>query len=155
MNTLHPVDYRGGADPSAQRNRSSTGGVLGAGCFFLAAAVLVCSWTRSPTQVVQAYSKSSKARGSTLFHERGCEHCHGVDGRDGDHGPDLSTIGKRWSKQQIEHQIVMGGAGMPAFGNSLQPDEVKDLVDLLHSMRKAPKVRKAAPIAAPASEPTQ
>jgi hypothetical protein len=28
---------------------------------------------------------------------------------------------------------------MPAFGDVLQPDEVKDLVDFLHAKRKAPK----------------
>jgi mono/diheme cytochrome c family protein len=154
MKTLHPMDYRRGLR-SARGNRNIAGRLVGAGCFFLVAAILACGWTRSPTRVVQAYSKSSKALGSSLFHERGCEHCHGVDGRDGDQGPDLSTIGRRWSKQQIEHQIVMGGAGMPAFGNALQPDEVKDLVDFLHAKRKAPKVKTVVPVAVPASEPTQ
>jgi hypothetical protein len=28
---------------------------------------------------------------------------------------------------------------MPAFGEVLQPDEIKDLVDFLHAKRKAPK----------------
>jgi hypothetical protein len=28
---------------------------------------------------------------------------------------------------------------MPAFGDVLQPDEIKDLVDFLHAKRKAPK----------------
>jgi len=74
-----------------------------------------------------------------LFHEKGCEHCHGVGGRGGDLGPDLSTVGKRRNKQQIEHQIHDGGAAMPAFADVLQPDEIKDLVDFLHAKRKAPK----------------
>jgi mono/diheme cytochrome c family protein len=74
-----------------------------------------------------------------LFHEKGCEHCHGVDGRGGNLGPDLSTVGKRRNKQQIEHQIHDGGAAMPAFADVLQPDEIKDLVDFLHAKRKAPK----------------
>jgi mono/diheme cytochrome c family protein len=74
-----------------------------------------------------------------LFHEKGCEHCHGVDGSGGKLGPDLSTVGKRRNKQQIEHQIRDGGAAMPAFGEVLQPDEIKDLVDYLRAKRKAPK----------------
>lgn len=74
-----------------------------------------------------------------LFHEKGCEHCHGVDGRGGDLGPDLTAVGKRRNKQQIEHQIHDGGAAMPAFGDVLQPDEIKDLVDYLHAKRKAQK----------------
>ena len=74
-----------------------------------------------------------------LFHAEGCEHCHVVDGRGGDLGPDLSIVGKRRNKQQIEHQIHDGGAAMPAFADVLQPDEMKDLVDYLHAKRKAPK----------------
>ena len=93
---------------------------------------------RSPT-IVHAYSTNSKDAGATLFHEKGCEHCHGVNGRGGERGPDLSTVGKRLSREKIEHQIQHGGAAMPAFGDVLQPDEIKDLVDFLHAKRKAPK----------------
>jgi mono/diheme cytochrome c family protein len=74
-----------------------------------------------------------------LFHEKGCEHCHGVNGQGGELGPDLSLVGRRLNKAQIEHQIHYGGAAMPAFAEVLQPDEVKDLVDFLHAKRKAPK----------------
>jgi mono/diheme cytochrome c family protein len=91
------------------------------------------------TPVVHAYSGDSKKAGAALFHEKGCEHCHGADGRGGDLGPDLSTVGKRLSKEKIEHQIHEGGAAMPAFGDVLEPDEVKNLVDFLHAKRKAPK----------------
>jgi mono/diheme cytochrome c family protein len=115
-----------------------------AGCSVLFAIALICSMPSPATRVVRAYSHSSKQAGSVLFHEKGCEHCHGVDGRGGDLGPDLSTIGKRWKKQQIEHQIHEGGAGMPPFGDVLQPDEIKDLVDYLHAKRKAPKISVAA-----------
>ncbi len=76
---------------------------------------LACSLPRSSTPIVYAYSSKSKDSGATLFHEKGCEHCHGVNGRGGDLGPDLSTVGKRLKKQQIEHQIHDGGAAMPAF----------------------------------------
>jgi mono/diheme cytochrome c family protein len=112
-------------------------------CSVLFAVALVCSLPQPATRVVQAYSRSSKQAGSVLFHEKGCEHCHGVDGQGGDLGPDLTTIGKRWKKQQIEQQVRDGGAAMPAFGKTLQPDEIKDLVDYLHAKRKAPKVRLA------------
>ena len=95
--------------------------------------------SRPSTPVVHAYSTKTKEAGATLFHEKGCEHCHGVNGRGGELGPDLSTVGKRLSKEKIEHQIQHGGAAMPAFDDALQPDEVKDLVDFLHAKRKAPK----------------
>jgi mono/diheme cytochrome c family protein len=106
---------------------------------------LTCSWAQPSTPVV----RESKKPGAMLFHEKGCEHCHGVDGRGGDLGPDLSTVGKRLKKQRIEQQIRGGGAAMPAFGDALQPDEIKDLVDFLHAKRKAPRQT-----ASPASTPS-
>lgn len=105
--------------------------ILVSGLFYLL-------WPPS-THVVHASPNSSKDSGAALFHEKGCEHCHGVNGRGGDLGPDLSTVGKRLKKEQIEHQIHDGGAAMPAFGDVLQPDEIKDLVDFLHAKRKAAK----------------
>jgi mono/diheme cytochrome c family protein len=102
-----------------------------------------------PAQVVHASSNDSKDSGASLFHQKGCEHCHGVDGRGGDLGPDLSTVGKRLKKAQIEHQIHDGGAAMPAFGDVLQPDEIKALVDFLHAKRKTPKT-----VVSPVQSPT-
>jgi mono/diheme cytochrome c family protein len=89
--------------------------------------------------------------GATLFHERGCEHCHGVNGVGGGLGPDLSGVGKRLKKPQIEHQIHDGGGGMPAFGEVLQPDEITALVEFLHAKRSGPKNPK--PVQAPAPTP--
>jgi mono/diheme cytochrome c family protein len=115
-----------------------------AACF----AVIFISLTRGLAQpsvpIVHAYASDHKQSGATLFHEKGCEHCHGVDGRGGDLGPDLGTVGKRLNKQQIEHQIREGGSAMPAFRDVLQPEEINDLVDFLHAKRKVPK-RKPLP----------
>ena len=86
---------------------------------------------------VQASSKESREAGASLFHEKGCEYCHGVGAMGTEKAPDLSTIGKRKKREQIELQITNGGGGMPAFGAVLQPDEVKMLVDWLRSKRKA------------------
>jgi mono/diheme cytochrome c family protein len=96
---------------------------------------------------VEASAIRGRKAGAVLFHEKGCEHCHGVNGVGTDRGPDLSTVGKRLSKPQIEHQIEHGGEGMPAYGAVLQPDEIDDLVAFLHSKKKASK--KAAPSATP------
>ncbi len=92
-----------------------------------------------------------RAAGSTLFHERGCEHCHGVDGVGTDKGPSLVTVGKRLKKDAIERQIHDGGGGMPAFGDALQPDEIQQLVQYLSAKKKAPKgyVAPARPATAP------
>ena len=101
------------------------------------AAALARSFAQPPAPIVYTYAS-----------DNGCEHCHGVDGVGGDLGPNLSTVGKRLDKQRIEHQIRAGGAAMPAFGDVLQPEEIKDLVDFLHAKRKAPK-RQAPPTGAP------
>lgn len=87
-----------------------------------------------PIPRVRASSK--KADGAVLFHEKGCEHCHGVDGVGTDLAPELSSIGRKWKKPQIEKQIVEGGNGMPPFGQVLQGDEITDLVEFLHAKRK-------------------
>lgn len=91
---------------------------------------------------VHAFSKQTRQAGAVTFHDKGCEHCHGVDGAGSDRGPELFTIGKRWKADRIERQIREGGGGMPPFGDALQPDEVKDLVDYLSAKRKAPKTVK-------------
>ncbi len=80
-----------------------------------------------------------KRLGATLFHERGCEHCHGLNGTGGEEGPDLSTVGKQMKKPDIEHRILKGGGGMPPFADALQPDEVTALVEYLHTKKKASK----------------
>jgi mono/diheme cytochrome c family protein len=116
-------------------------------CCVVFVIAVVCSLPQRSTAVVQAYSGGNKKSGAMLFHEKGCEHCHGVNGQGGELGPDLSTVGKRKSKAQIEDQIHGGGAAMPAFGDVLQPDEIKDLVEFLHAKRKAPK--KTAPTIQP------
>jgi mono/diheme cytochrome c family protein len=86
---------------------------------------------------VHASSKNEIEAGAALFHERGCEHCHGPDARGTNNGPDLSTVGKRLTKEQIEKQIREGGLSMPAFGDALQPDQIQALVAFLHEKRKA------------------
>src|SRR5580658_8885984 len=83
-------------------------------------------WT--PAHSVQASSHKDQQTGAVLFHEKGCERCHGANAEGTAKGPDLRTIGKRWKKAQIERQIVEGGYEMPPFQNALQQDEVKSLV---------------------------
>jgi mono/diheme cytochrome c family protein len=124
---------------SLQRNFKVPTRICVASCFAVVVVALACSLPRSSAPTVHAYSSKSKDSGATLFHEKGCEHCHGANGRGGERGPDLSTVGKRLNKQRIEHQIHDGGAAMPAFGDVLQPNEIKDLVDFLHAKRKTPK----------------
>ncbi len=88
-----------------------------------------------------------KAEGAELFASRGCAHCHGDDGQGTDKAPALRELRKKLSAEKITNQIVHGGGNMPAFGDSLKPDEVEDLVAFL----RAKKWVTATP---PAAEPT-
>ena len=92
-----------------------------------------------PTLSVRASSRTDKQAGAVLFHEKGCERCHGANAAGTAKGPDLRTIGKRWTKAQIQRQIVEGGFEMPPFQDALQQDEVKSLVVYLSAKRKPPK----------------
>ncbi len=119
--------------------------ILAAACFLIS--------TRQ-ISVVQASSHKDREAGEILFRERGCQHCHGVEGIGTELGPDLSTVGKRLKKHAIEQQILKGGEGMPAFGNVLAPDEVASLVAYLNGKRK-PTTRPSASQPAPAPKPVQ
>jgi ubiquinol-cytochrome c reductase cytochrome b subunit len=73
--------------------------------------------------------------GQVLFHDKGCEYCHTVDGLGGLRGPDLSNVGNRLTEQDMVIRILNGGHNMPAFGSILHPDQVTDLVDYLKTRR--------------------
>ncbi len=82
-----------------------------------------------------AVAKPLSMDGPTLFRERGCSHCHAIEGVGGDKGPDLSGVGRRMKKDAIERQIVQGGDTMPAFGQALPSEEIAALVVYLHKCR--------------------
>jgi mono/diheme cytochrome c family protein len=107
-----------------------------------AVCLVVASCSFSPAPTAYAASKAVREQGAAVFHEKGCEHCHGVDGIGTDKGPDLSGVGRHLHKPEIEKQIHDGGKEMPAFGDALTNDEVKQLVEYLAAKKK--KVRKPA-----------
>ncbi len=76
-----------------------------------------------------------KQAGAELFATRGCAHCHGDDGQGTDKAPGLRELRKKLSADRIRDQIVHGGQGMPAFGDSLKADEVEDLVSFLRAKK--------------------
>ncbi len=74
---------------------------------------------------------------SALFSTK-CGVCHGVDGRGGEHAPDIATASE---VQQLSDTDLIGivengisGAGMPAFG-SLGQKKVKAIVDYLRVLQ--------------------
>lgn len=71
--------------------------------------------------------------GARVFQEKGCINCHLVDGHGGRRGPDLSEIGDQLKRSDMIIRIVNGGVNMPAFGSTLKPKEIDDLVAFLET----------------------
>jgi mono/diheme cytochrome c family protein len=90
------------------------------------------------SSIAIASSRSQRARGAAVFSQSGCQHCHSIGNVGGHKGPDLSGVGMRKSKAALRQQIVYGSKVMPAFGDDLEPNELKDLIAYLHSCRQKP-----------------
>jgi mono/diheme cytochrome c family protein len=113
-------------------------------------AALMVALALTPTRVKA--TSTAYTHGKELFATKGCAHCHGTDGINGDRGPDLQTLRNRMSAAQVTTQIHDGGKSMPAFGDSLTSPEINDLVAYLRTKRK--KIIKAPPPSAPPAPST-
>lgn len=105
-------------------------------CVMSAAALLMLF--HGPIAPVAA-ADNAKSRGAEIFATTGCVHCHGVAGLSGGKGPSLAEVRKRRTPEAMYQQIHDGGKSMPAFGDQLTDDQIKDLVQYLRSKRKAPQ----------------
>jgi ubiquinol-cytochrome c reductase cytochrome b subunit len=82
-----------------------------------------------------ATASSAAFHGQVLFHDKGCEYCHEINGLGGIRGPNLSDIANRLTKQDMIIRIMNGGKNMPAFAGILQSDQVTDLVAYLETRK--------------------
>ena len=87
-----------------------------------------------PASVVRS-SDPTVVEGARLFHEKGCEFCHAIEGFGGGRGPDLSEVASRMSPVQIEARITNGGPNMPPYARSLTPEEVRTIAAFLATRR--------------------
>ena len=99
---------------------------------FIAASILGFSC------LAYASSRSQRAHGAQVFTNTGCQVCHSIRGVGGHKGPDLSGVGRRKTKAEMQQQIVFGDKVMPAFGDDLDPGDLKDLITYLKSCRQKP-----------------
>jgi len=88
-----------------------------------------------PAKVVGEVGVKAKS-GSELFYKKACIYCHKIQGNGGIHGPDLTYVGNRLSRDQITIKIVNGGKDMPAFGGTLSKKELDELVSFLTTRKR-------------------
>jgi ubiquinol-cytochrome c reductase cytochrome b subunit len=85
-----------------------------------------------PATVTQGLSPTA-AQGAQSFEQRGCINCHTMGGVGGQRGPTLAHIGSSLSNDELTWRILNGGRNMPAYGDTLNPQEVSNLVEFLSS----------------------
>jgi ubiquinol-cytochrome c reductase cytochrome b subunit len=83
-----------------------------------------------PASVVRS-TDPTVVEGARLFHEKGCEYCHAIEGQGGKRGPDLSDVRSRMQPDQIAARITNGSLNMPAYARTLTPEQVNTLVRFL------------------------
>jgi ubiquinol-cytochrome c reductase cytochrome b subunit len=88
-----------------------------------------------PVSVTQSLPPAQQA-GAQLFADKGCIHCHTIAGTGGRRGPNLSTVGQRLSTDELTTRILNGGHNLPAYGRSLTPVELSQLVEFLASRQQ-------------------
>jgi ubiquinol-cytochrome c reductase cytochrome b subunit len=74
--------------------------------------------------------------GAMLFRDKSCLNCHLIAGHGGRRGPDLTYVGDKLTRDNLMIRIVNGGVNMPAFGASLKPAELDNLVAFLETRKK-------------------
>jgi ubiquinol-cytochrome c reductase cytochrome b subunit len=89
-------------------------------------------FTARPLPAAEVGDTSSiVVEGARLFHEKGCEFCHAIDGFGGKRGPELTEVGGRMAADAIATRITNGGPNMPAYARTLTPQQVDALVAFL------------------------
>ncbi|MBV8376152.1 MAG: cytochrome b N-terminal domain-containing protein [Verrucomicrobia bacterium] len=94
------------------------------------------AWSGTPTKPEFIAGRSPvELQGALLLQGKQCRNCHAIGGEGGHRGPDLSAVGTRMDQPELVRQVIQGGGNMPAYGNTLSPQEVSALVSYLVSLR--------------------
>ena len=116
--------------------------------------VLLASVAAVPLPALAASSFTSDSdalAGALLFRDKGCAYCHGAGGIGSPKAPSLVEIRKdtAWPPEKMTDQILNGGQKMPPFRESLNDDEIAQLVTYLRAKTRPvpPPLPAATPVA--------
>ena len=96
-------------------------------------ALCIVLWCTEPKGLVRAQgpdlgTEAQRESGKALYLKY-CSQCHGVDGKGGhDNAPAVTSIR---NQQQVLYMIMSGRNSMPAIGNAMKPDEVRDVTEFV------------------------
>lgn len=104
---------------------------------------------RSPHEVViwalfsisiQAFGQTPSTQNGVRIFSTTCAACHGLDGRGGEHAPNIATdvVIQRKTDTQLTEIIRKGipAAGMPAFGKLLDENQMRAVLNYLRILQK-------------------
>ena len=94
------------------------------------------------SEAVIGASSGPVYEGARIFGTKGCIYCHRIDDDGGRRGPNLTTVGRRLSGNQMITRILNGGYNMPAFANNIAPADLDRLVVFLRSRTGGRQVRR-------------
>jgi mono/diheme cytochrome c family protein len=80
-------------------------------------------------------ASADEQAGAVLFRDKGCAHCHGDGGVGTVKAPSLVDIrkDKAWPPEKMTDHILNGGQKMPPFRESLDDNEIAQLVAYLRA----------------------
>jgi mono/diheme cytochrome c family protein len=87
-----------------------------------------------------ANTQADAESGATLFRDKGCAYCHGMDLSGTKKAPALADVrnDKAWTPDKMTNQILNGGQKMPSFRESLSDDEIAQLIAFLRAKKRPP-----------------
>jgi ubiquinol-cytochrome c reductase cytochrome b subunit len=87
--------------------------------------------TRPLTAAEAGAAEGPVWEGARLFHERGCQFCHAVQGRGGAFGPELTQVLRRLPPEVVVARTLNGIGDMPAYRGVLADDEMAAILAFL------------------------
>lgn len=112
--------------------------------FFFVCIVFAVRVHAAPAQS-QARSAPALDAGRQIFTTT-CAACHGLDGRGGEHAPNIATRAdvRRFTDQQLFHVVHDGAASgaMPAFGSTFTAAQIRAVVQYLRALQGAQSAAK-------------